>query len=337
MPDLRFSIGLPPNLSFDEYGRLAALAERYEFSLLVIDDIPNYQSCWGILFFLAMHTTRLHLGPSVTHPYQRHPLLTAANVAALDELSGGRAFLGLGRGDVNDHQALHLPMRRPLRTLREAAQIARLALAGSAEAFDGEVFQIDANFDLAFTPVRADVPIYLGVTAPMGFRLAGEIADGVHVAGLFRPQAISLVQENISIGAARVGRSVEEIDLAASCWASIGDDVQGAMLLVKRLLILRLPLLPAMAEAAGVEKRDVEAIAAHVARQEFDAATRHISDQAASSFSFCGTPEQAIRNLENVVGAGVRHVIFKPPLGPDRAQAITLIGERILPHFRDTP
>jgi 5,10-methylenetetrahydromethanopterin reductase len=330
---VRFSLGLPPNLAFVEYAALAALAERYAFELLVIDDIPNAKSCWAILFHLAAHTRRLRLGPSVTHPYQRHPALTVADAAALDELSAGRAFLGWGRGDANDHRAMHLAMPRPLRAVREAVLLTRHLLSGSQAGFAGELFHLEPGFGLAFRPWRPSMPVYLGTTAPRGLRLAGELADGVHVAGLVSPPAMTVALAAVADGARAAGRNPAEVDVAASCWTSIGRDPREAMALVKQLLVLRLPLLPALAGAAGVAHDDLQAIAAHVARRDLEAAARHVSDAAAGAFSLCGTPEDAIRQLEDLAAAGVRHVIFKPPLGPDLAEAIGLLGERVLPHF----
>jgi 5,10-methylenetetrahydromethanopterin reductase len=75
-------------------------------------------------------------------------------------------------------------------------------------------------------------------------------------------------------------------------------------------------------------------MADHVARGNDDGAARHVSDRAAEAFSFCGTADDAVRRLEEVAATGIRHVIFKPPLGPDPARAIHLLGERVLPHFR---
>jgi 5,10-methylenetetrahydromethanopterin reductase len=330
---MRFSIGLPPNLTFEAYARLAALVERHDFSLVVIDDIPNFKSCWGILFHLARETRRVHLGPSVTHPYQRHPLVTVANVATLDELSGGRAFLGWGRGDAGDHRAMHLAMPRPLRALREAVALTRHALSGSQAAFEGELFRLAPGFGLGFRPPRPDLPVYLGTTGPRGFRLAGEVADGVHAAGLLHTAAIATARREIAAGAAAAGRSPEAVELAASCWTSVGPDGAAAIALVKRLLVLRLPLIPALAESAGVDKRDLDAIAGHVERRDLDAAVRHVSDAAARAFGLCGTTDDVVRGVEAVAGAGVRHVIFKPPLGPDHAEAVRLLGERVIPHF----
>jgi 5,10-methylenetetrahydromethanopterin reductase len=178
------------------------------------------------------------------------------------------------------------------------------------------------------------VPIYLGTTGRLGFRLAGEVADGVHAAGLMSREAVALAREEIGAGARAAGRAPARVDLAASCWTSVGSDAVAARALVKRLLVRRLPLIPALAEAAGVERTALDAMAAHVARGDDDGAARHVSDRAAEAFSFCGTADDAVRRLEEVAATGIRHVIFKPPLGPDPARAIHLLGERVLPHFR---
>ncbi len=331
---IRFSLGMPSNQSFAEYARLAVLADRYEFDLLVTDDVPNWTPCWGLLFFFAHYTRHVRLGPSVTHPFLRHPLLTAANVAALDELSGGRAFLGIGRGDPLYHRGLHTPMASPVRALREAVDIVRQALAGQRGGYRGEVFRIDPNFHLGCEPRRADVPIYLGTTGPVGFRLGGEIADGAHSPVLLDAKAIAMARENLEAGAQASGRDPCALDLAASCWTSLGADPKTALHLVKDYLAPWLPRMPAMAAAGGAQPDELQAMAEHAARNDVEGASRYVSDEVARALSICGTADQAIRRLEEAAAAGMRHFILKAPLGPDIAEAIRLIGERIMPHFR---
>jgi len=224
-------------------------------------------------------------------------------------------------------------MPRPLRALREAVALTRHVLSGSQDAFAGELFPVAANFGLGFRPLRPDVPVYLGTTGPRGFRLAGEVADGVHAAGLLNAGAIAMARREIAAGAAAAGRPPERVELVSSCWTSIGPDAAAAVALVKRLLVHRLPLIPALAEAAGVDRRDLDAIAADVGRRDVDAAVRRVGDDAARAFGLCGTAGDVGRGVEALAAAGVHHVIFKPPLGPDHAEAIRLLGERVIPHF----
>src|SRR4051794_18965122 len=77
----------------------------------------------------ALATSRLLLGTCVTDPYTRHPALTAAAIASLDELSNGRAVLGLGAG-ISGYNNLGITLERPAIRLREAITMVRRLLAG---------------------------------------------------------------------------------------------------------------------------------------------------------------------------------------------------------------
>lgn len=64
-------------------------------------DVPTYDP-WICLAAMAMPTTRLRLGISVTPAPRRRPWKLAAEAVTLDQLSGGRFVLGVGLGDPND-------------------------------------------------------------------------------------------------------------------------------------------------------------------------------------------------------------------------------------------
>lgn len=82
-----------------EYPALARAVESHEvFQELSVHDVVWWRPVWPILTLVAEHTDRVLVGPDVTHPYLVHPAATAQNLAALDELSRGRAVLGVGRG-----------------------------------------------------------------------------------------------------------------------------------------------------------------------------------------------------------------------------------------------
>ncbi len=74
----------------------------------------------AMLGAMARETTRVRLGTGVTNPYLRHPALLAASSSTLDLVSGGRSFLGLGRGQEEWYrEALGIPVGKPTRALRE--------------------------------------------------------------------------------------------------------------------------------------------------------------------------------------------------------------------------
>src|SRR6516225_8137885 len=76
----------------------AKLAEASGFAAVWLADERFYREVYSCLSQLAAHTSTILLGPCVTDPYSRHPALTAMAIATLDEISGGRAILGIGAG-----------------------------------------------------------------------------------------------------------------------------------------------------------------------------------------------------------------------------------------------
>jgi 5,10-methylenetetrahydromethanopterin reductase len=87
---------IPP----DQVGEVARRYEGDEWDGLCFVDTQNISpEVYVQLTVAAVNTTRIELGPWVTNPLTRHPAVTAAAIASIDQLTGGRAMLGLGRGD----------------------------------------------------------------------------------------------------------------------------------------------------------------------------------------------------------------------------------------------
>ncbi len=78
----------------------AAALEALGWDGMSLTDSQNLSpDVYVALTIAAQANERLQLGPGVTNPVTRHPAVTASAIAALQQLSGGRAMLGLGRGD----------------------------------------------------------------------------------------------------------------------------------------------------------------------------------------------------------------------------------------------
>ena len=95
----RFGIVLLPE-SLAGWGALCREAEDSGFDLLGVADSQSvFREMYVALTLAALNTSRVRLGPLVTNPLTRHLVVTASAVSSVDELSGGRAILGLGSGD----------------------------------------------------------------------------------------------------------------------------------------------------------------------------------------------------------------------------------------------
>jgi F420-dependent oxidoreductase-like protein len=140
---------------------------------------------WGYELFtsladLARVTRRIKLGAGIANIYSRTPALIASTVATLDERSGGRMILGLGPSGANVIEHWHgLPFEKPLQRTREYVEIIRMILRHEKLIYHGQFFKLERGFKLRFTPLRADVPIYIAAMGPKNVIQTGEIADGV--------------------------------------------------------------------------------------------------------------------------------------------------------------
>src|SRR5262245_66692588 len=89
---------------------------------------------------MARVTERIRLGPAALNPFTLHPYEIAGQIAVVDAVSGGRAFLGLAKGAWLDR--LGIEEERPLAGLREAVAIVTALLAGDATGIEGERFTL---------------------------------------------------------------------------------------------------------------------------------------------------------------------------------------------------
>src|SRR5712692_10933367 len=95
----RFGIVFLPE-SLGDFGNLCREAEEAGFDLLGVADSQSvFRELYVALAIAARDTSRIRLGPLVTNPQTRHLVVTASAISSIDELSGGRAILGLGSGD----------------------------------------------------------------------------------------------------------------------------------------------------------------------------------------------------------------------------------------------
>jgi F420-dependent oxidoreductase-like protein len=171
------------------------------------------RDAWTCLTELAVRTKQIHLGTGIVNVFSRTPALLAMSAATLDELSGGRFRLGLGTSGARVIEDFHgLTFDKPLLRLKETVQIIRLLLAGESADFDGRCFQLK-RFKLGFTPLRADLPIYVAALSPKSLRQLGEIADGWLPAHWGRAQ-LGVGVAQICAGAAAAHRDASRIDIA---------------------------------------------------------------------------------------------------------------------------
>src|SRR5512134_3371229 len=98
---MKFSLRLNNDLPFDDYVRLARLAESVGFDQLWVSNDLFLRSCPVILAAVAVATQTIEIGTCILNPYTINPAEIAMIAATLDELSGGRFNLGLSSGSAD--------------------------------------------------------------------------------------------------------------------------------------------------------------------------------------------------------------------------------------------
>ena len=130
---------------------------------------------------LAEHTERMAVGTGILNIYSRSPAAIAQEFAMLEIVSGGRMVCGLGSSGHRVIEHFHgVPFERPLRRLREYAEIINLLLRGDRLEYQGEIFRMERGFRLDYDRPRPDVPIYIAAITPKSIAQTGEIADGIY-------------------------------------------------------------------------------------------------------------------------------------------------------------
>ena len=330
---VQLSFGINGGKSLSEYIELAQLAEEYKFHTLSIFDDLMYKPAWPILFTIAQHTKHIKLGPSVSNPYLIHPSVLAEYALLLDELSGGRAYFGIGRGAFLDFVDVSTP--KPITTVREAIHMIRRLWVGDTTPYQGDVFSATDAAQLAWQPERADIPIMVGTWGPKMCKMAGENADEVKAGSMWSERYGNYMWEHIVSGAKRAGRDPKSVGLVFGPLTAIAEDREEAKAFAKQTLAFYLPYLAPMPEYVGMEPEAVSRVQKATSAGDMEGAVALISDDILGNFALYGTAKDVIQDIERMVSqTPVTRIEFGMPHGPNGSlEAIHLLGKHVLPHF----
>jgi F420-dependent oxidoreductase-like protein len=202
------------------------------------------------LAWIGARTTNVRLGTAIMQMPARSPATTAATVATLDLLSGGRVLLGLGTSGPQVAEGWHgQAWGKPLTRTREYVEIVRAILRREAPLeHHGEHYDIPYSgpgatglgkpLRIIVHPPRPDVPIYLAAIGPKNVALAAEIGDG-WLPIFFSPERFAETHgPMLEEGFGRRGGRPDGWDLAAHVPVVVTDDVAAGRDFLKPLLAL---------------------------------------------------------------------------------------------------
>jgi probable F420-dependent oxidoreductase len=139
----------------------------------------NPSAVFTLLAAVAARTERLMLGTGVLVLPAYHPLDVAEQVATLDQVSKGRAFLGVGAGyRPNEIAATGRDPQDRGSLMTEALEVLDAVWGNESASYHGKHFQFD-DVSIEPRPVQSHPLIIVGTKAKVGARRAGRLADGI--------------------------------------------------------------------------------------------------------------------------------------------------------------
>lgn len=211
---------------------IAADAEEAGWDAFFLWDHVSWNPAWGgtppmadpwvCLAAAATVTSRVLLGTMVTPLARRRPQKVAREIVTLDQLSGGRAVLGVGLGDDFEYQAFGEPVARRGARLDEALTVLTGLLSGEAVDFEGEHFVVHSPPSLP-RPVAGSIPIWVGGHWPVAAPFARAARfDGI-VARKQSETGLITIDDLVAIRAA-IGRDDHFAYVACGSTRSAADN-----------------------------------------------------------------------------------------------------------------
>jgi 5,10-methylenetetrahydromethanopterin reductase len=332
----------------------AQQAEAAGFDGVTIVDSQNLSGdCYVALGLAARATERIRLGTGVTNPFTRHPAVTACAIATVHAESGGRAVLGIGRGDSALAHLGYAPA--------PVAQFERYLVQLQGYLRGEEVpFGPDANVEslgLATVPAASriewirpgrypKVPVDVAATGPKVIRLAARVADQVTFAVGADTRRLEWAIATAKAARAAAGLDPEGIPFGAYVNVVAHDDPDVARQLGEGGLSL-FARFSAMYGTATGPASDVERNVAEAIHDAYDM-TRHnragsvqaamITPEFAKEYAIFGPVNFCVERLREIVRLGIRRLVV---VGPTReanpaeaSMAESRFAEEVMPAIR---
>src|SRR5918992_807670 len=293
----------------------AQRAEELGFeAIFFADSHMNNVDPYQVMALCAVNTKTIRFGTAVTNMVYRDPTITANSFATLNEISGGRAIIGLGTGDgpvysLGRTATKLVEFEKGLRTIRDLLHDRGIDVPKSKERAGGNV-QLKVG--------KRPVPIYISAEGPKTLRVAGRTCDGVILGTGFDKQITDWARQRIAEGAKEENRPAAEIDIMPAGMIVVDDDGDLARKRVRSRMANRahhnfrftMETVPE-GEAAGVQQFMDNFDISKPIEERIDADL--VTDYLLERFTIAGTPEECIAKVKGLEADGIKRILLTPP------------------------
>ena len=195
-----------------------------------------------LMGYLAAKTETVQIGAGILNVYSRTPGALLQTAAGLDNVSGGRAVLGLGASGPQVIEGFHgLPYDRPLTRTREVIDVLRMGLRHEKLDYQGKTFSVPLPegqglglgkpLKLLNKPERPSVPLWVAALGDKNVAMTAEVADGWLPFLYFPEKAHQVWGEPLARGAAKRSADLAPLEICAGGMVAIGEGPETKALL----------------------------------------------------------------------------------------------------------
>lgn len=293
----------------------AQRAEQLGFeAIFFADSQMNNVDPYQAMALCAVNTKRIRFGTAVTNMVYRDPTITANSFATLNEISQGRAIIGMGTGDgpvysLGRTATKLVDFEKGLRVIRDLLHDRGIDVPKSEERAGGNV---------KLKVGKRPVPIYISAEGPKTLRVAGRTCDGVILGAGFDKRVTDWARRRIAEGAKDEGRSLEEIDIMPAGMIVVDENGDLARRRVRSRMANRahhnfrftMETVPE-GEAAGVQRFMDNFDISKPIEERID--PDFVTDYLVERFTIAGTPQECIAKVKRLEADGIQRILLTPP------------------------
>jgi probable F420-dependent oxidoreductase len=288
--------------SIDDLTASARLAEGAGFASIWATEFYDHSATVGMAA-MANATERIGIGSGIAYGFGRTPLVLAAEIRDLDELSGGRVTMGLGTGTQRMQRDWHgLDGKRAAARMEELVPLIRKIwkLDEGPVEFEGQFYRVNIKPTAPPRPLEREVPIYMaGVNARM-IEAAGAVSDGLVGHPLFTRRYVEeVVRPALAKGARRAGRD-QKVPIAGYINCSVGEDREVARREAATLIAFNstVSTYQSILRLHGFDE-NAAAIRTAWEKRDWEGMIGGVSDEMIDTIALAGTPDEVRERFES--------------------------------------
>lgn len=329
-PEISISFRSEPNEKVLQ--ETAETVGEYGFDVISVYEDLGDQSPMYPLFTLAKHSKGARVGPAcAVVPKYRTMEPIIGDIARLDSISPGKAYLGLASGAWMERLGIK---PATVNQLREAASVSRYLLEKRDDGFRGKYYNVQPGFKVNYQTPEAKVPLLIGAWGERMAALAGEIADEIKVGGSANPLMADIIRKRVNVGIEKAGRKPENIGIVLGAVTVVDEDRERALYIARRRAVVYIDVIGDKDPTAMADfPEEITEIKMAMSHGDVEDAIQHLPDELTKRFLFAGTPKDIIKQTEAIFAQGAARVEFGSPHGINGIKGIHLLGREVLPYF----